>query len=197
LSKDSEITQKLAMSNLSTQETADLTKFFRLTIGSEMSQIEIDEALEYVASASTNPEYGYLLEQQHHPDVLKSLLRTTAVVDWLDDEGLLVKSDKIDEFHDRVSDLFDDALPPFSTWWDNSADRTHTDYYAWLDQIVSELGDKAHGGYELLSLDPGRDDNQHAIAVERSDTDRILLLGRGLSIRIDRLKNRSELWWWM
>ncbi len=176
------------MSNLSTQETADLTKFFRLTIGSEMSQIEIDEALEYVASAATNPEYGYIAEHQNEPDVLISLLRTTAVVDWLDDEGLLVKSDRTDEFHDRVCDLFDDALPPFTTWSDNSTDRTSTDYYAWLDRLVSKLGDKANGGYELLSLDPGRDDNQHAIAVERSDTDRILLLGRGLSIRIDSLK---------
>jgi hypothetical protein len=185
------------MSNLSTQETADLTKFFRLTIGSEMSQIEIDEALEYVAGAATNSEYGYIAEYQHDPDILTSLLRTTAVVDWLDDEGLLVKSDKTDEFHDRVSDLFDDDLPPFATWWDNSTNRTDTDYYAWLDRLVSELGDKASGGYELLSLDPGRDDNQYAIAVERSDTDRILLLGRGLSIRIDRLKHPAELWWWI
>jgi hypothetical protein len=182
------------MSNLSTQETADLTKFFRLTIGSEMSPIEIDEALEYVASAATNSEYGYITESQHDPDVLTSLLRTTAVVDWLDDEGLLVKSDRTDEFHDspqerlhqRVGDLFDDALPPFATWWDNSADRTDTDYYAWLDKLVSELGED--GGYELLRLDPGRDDIQHAIAVDRSNTDRILRLGRGLSIRIDSLK---------
>jgi hypothetical protein len=174
------------MSNLSTQETADLTKFFRLTIGSEMSQIEIDEALEYVASAATNSEYGYIAEDRHDPDVLTSLLRTTAVVDWLDDEGLLVKSDRTDEFHDRIGDLFDDALPPFSTWWDNSADRTDTDYYAWLDRLVSELGED--GGYELLRLDPGRDDNQHAISVDRSNTDRILSLGRGLSIRIDSLK---------
>jgi hypothetical protein len=185
------------MSNLSTQETADLTKFFRLTIGSEMSQIEIDEALEYVASAPTNSEYGYICEYQHDPDVLTSLLRTSAVVDWLDDEGLLVKSDKTDEFHEQICDLFDDALPPFATWWDNSTDRTSTDYYAWLDRLVSELGDKEHGGYELLCLDPGQDDNQHAIAVERNDTDRILFLGRGLNIRIDRLKSRSELWWWM
>jgi hypothetical protein len=174
------------MSNLSTQETADLTKFFRLTIGSEMSQIEIDEALEYVASAATNSEYGYIAEDRHDPDVLTSLLRTTAVVDWLDDEGLLVKSDKTDEFHDRISDLFDDPLPPFASWWDNSTERTDTDYYAWLDRLVSELGED--GGYELLRLDPGRDDNQHAIAVERSNTDRILSLGRGLSIRIDSLK---------
>jgi hypothetical protein len=185
------------MSNLSPQETADLTKFFRLTIGSEMSQIEIDEALAYVTSASTNSEYGYISAHEHDPTVLTSLLRTTAVVDWLDDEGLLVKSDRTDEFHDRVSDLFDESLPPFATWWDNSADRTFTDYSAWLDKLVSELGDKENGGYELLSLDPDRDDNRHAIAVERSDTDRILLLGRGLRIRIERLKSQSESWWWM
>ncbi len=184
------------MSNLSTQETADLTKFFRLTIGSEMSQIEIDEALEYVASAATNSEYSYISEDRHDPDLIRSLLRTTAVVDWLDDEGLLVKSDLTDEFHDspqerlhqRVCDLFDDELPPFSAWWDNSVDRTFTDYYAWIDRLVSELGDKTHGGYALLRLDPGRDDHQHAIAVERSDTDRILRLGRSLSLRIDALK---------
>jgi hypothetical protein len=195
LSKDSEIIPKFAMSNLSPQETADLTKFFRLTIGSEMSQIEIDEALEYVGSASTNSAYDYISESEHDPAVLTSLLRTIAVVDWLNDE---VKSDKPDEFHEQVCDLFDeDSLPPFSTWWDNSTDRTFTDYYAWLDRLVSELGDKAHGGYELLSLDPGVDDNQHAIAVERSDTDRILPIGQGLGIRIDRLTCKSELWWWL
>ena len=73
---------------------------------------------------------------------------------------------------------------------------TFTDYYAWLDTIVSQLGDKEHGGYELLSLNAEGDDNQRAIAVERNDTDRIILLGRGLSIQIDRLKTPSELWWW-
>ena len=92
--------------------------------------------------------------------------------------------------------LLDESLPPFSTWWDNSATRTTTEYYIWLDTIVSELGDEEHGGYELLSLNAEGDDNQRAIAVERHDTHRIILLGRGLSIQIDRLKTSSELWWW-
>jgi hypothetical protein len=185
------------MSNLSTQEASDLTKFFRLTISSELSPIEIAEALEYVNSAPTNLEYRYILEHVNEATILKSLLRTTAVVDWLDDEGLVAKSDKLDEFHDRICDLFEDELPPFSTWWDNSPDRTNIDYYAWLDDLVAKLGDKEHGGYELLSIDPGRDDNQHAIVVDRNNTTKILLLSRALSIRIDRLKTPADLWWWM
>jgi hypothetical protein len=40
------------MSNLSDRETSDLTKFFRLTISSELSPIEIAEALEYVDAAA-------------------------------------------------------------------------------------------------------------------------------------------------
>ena len=43
------------MSNLSAQETADLTKFFRLTIGSEMSQFEIDEALATLRAVGSGP----------------------------------------------------------------------------------------------------------------------------------------------
>jgi hypothetical protein len=185
------------MSKLSDQEASDLSKFFRLTIGSELSPIEIAEALEYINSASTNPEYQYILEYVKEPTIVENLLRTNAVVDWLDDEGLVAKSDKLDEFHDSICDLFEDELPPFSNWWDNSADRTNTDYYAWLDELVAKLGDKEHGGYELLSLDPGRDDNQHAIVVERHNTIEILLLSRGLNIRIDRLKTPADLWWWL
>ena len=184
------------MSILSPQQTADLTKFFRLTIGSEMSQIEIDEAIEYVSSISTDPEYSYVFEHFSKPAEITAMLRTSAVANWLDDEGLLVKSDKTDEFHEQICDLFDESLPPFSTWWDNSVDRTSADYYDWLDKVVSELGDKEHGGYELLSLNAEGDDNQRAIAVERNDTDRIIRLGRELSIQIDRLKTPSELWWW-
>jgi hypothetical protein len=185
------------MSNLSDRETSDLTKFFRLTISSELSPIEIAEALEYVDSAPTNPEYRCILEHVNEPTIVKNLLRTNAVVDWLDDEGLVAKSDKLDEFHDCICDLFEDELPPFSNWSDNSLDRTSIDYYAWLDELVAELGDKAHGGYELLSIDPGRDDNQHAIVVERNNTDKILLLSRELNIRIDRLKTPADLWWWL
>lgn len=185
------------MSNLSDRETSDLTKFFRLTISSELSPIEIAEALEYVDSASTNPEYRYILEHVNEPAIVKNILRTNAVVDWLDDEGLVAKSDKIDEFHEQICDLFEDELPPFYTWGDTFADRTNTDYYAWLDELVAKLGDKEHGGYELLSIDPGRDDNQHAIAIERHNTAKILLLSRELNIRIDRLKTPADLWWWM
>jgi hypothetical protein len=184
------------MSNLSDREAADLTKFFRLTISSELSPIEIAEALEYVESAPTNPEYRYILEHLTEPTILQSVLRTSAVVDWLDDEGLVAKSDKLDEFHDRICDLFADELPPFSTWWDNALDRTNTDYYAWLDELIAKLGDKEHGGYELLSIDPGRDDNQYAIVVDRHNTAKIIQLGRGLDMRIDLLKTPADLWWW-
>lgn len=185
------------MSNLSDREASDLTKFFRLTISSELSPIEIAEAIEYVDSAPINPEYQYILKQVNEPTILKNLLRTNAVVDWLDDEGLVAKSDKLDEFHDLICDLFEDELPPFSNWFDNSLDRTNTDYYAWLDELVAKLGDKEYGGYELLSIDPGRDDNLHAIVVERNNTAKILQLGRDLSIRIDRLKTPANLWWWI
>jgi hypothetical protein len=185
------------MSNLSHREATDLTDFFRLTISSELSPIEIAEALQYVSLAPTNPEYQYIIEHVTEPGMVKNLLRTNAVVDWLEDEGLVAKSDKLDEFHERICDLFEDELPPFSTWLDNSPNPTSPEYYAWLDELIAGLGDREHGGYELLSIDPGRDDNQYTIAIERNNTPKVLLLSRGLSLRIDRLKTPAQLWWWI
>ena len=78
------------MSNLSERETADLAKFFRLTIGSEMSQIEIDEAIEYVSSISTDPDYSYVFKYFSNPAEITAMLRTSAVANWLDDEGNLI-----------------------------------------------------------------------------------------------------------
>jgi hypothetical protein len=177
------------MSDLSTQAALDLTKFFRLTIDSELSPIEIAEAIEYVNSAATHPEYADILEHITEPTIAKNLLRNWAVVDWLDDEGLVAKSDKLDEFHEAIGDLFAEGLPPFAEWSNDNLDCSLVNYYAWLDGLVAKFGDKEHGGYELLAIDPSRDDNYYAIAVERNRTVEILRLGRNLGIKIDRLKN--------
>lgn len=169
------------MSNLPTAEIAALTELFRLLVGNDINETEIQEALDRIFRAPSDPDYQWFLDL--HDDNPNATIGF-ALIDCLETLELMVFSDKIDELDDQISDLFENPLPEFPTWYDKSR-YLPNDYFAWLDRELSQRGVVENGGYELLQFDAGLDDNIHAIVVNRADTPRILDLGQSLNAAID------------
>jgi hypothetical protein len=169
------------MSAIQSVEAANWSKLLHLLSGGEMDKADLAEAVLHILEAPSNPEYAYLIDLYGDDQGCHALALTSC----LQDQGLLAVSDKTDELHGQISEFFADPLPPFPAWSDK---RKHTtdDYFSWLDAELSQRA-PASGGYELLNLDPGLDDNLYAVVVNRPDTPSILALGHSLGVRIGRL----------
>lgn len=166
--------------SISTSTRADWTELLHLLGGGDLSGEEVAGAVKTISEAPTDPDYQYL------SDIVDDAADTyrVALADSLDALGLLAVSDKIDELHEQLSELFDDPLPPFLAGWEKRRHTTH-DYFRWLDAELAghEVGP---GGHELLCIDTRIDDNLRAVVVNRADTGRILTLGQRLGMRINR-----------
>lgn len=97
-------------------------------------------------------------------------------------------SDKIDELHEQIQDMFDEDFPGFPS----AAITADTDgridlnaYFAWLNLELHKFGAE-EGGYEAVIFDTGADDNMSVFVVDRNDTDRIVQLAGERGLRIDR-----------
>ena len=181
------------MSNLSEIQIAALAELFELlSVIRPVSDFNRAAMVDIILEAPSEPEYQWFTDLHDNPKATIGF----ALMDWLG-EDILVASDKIDELHDLISSLFRirrQPLPPFPDWYDKSK-HIPKDYFAWLDHELAQRGMVENGGYELLQIDGGMDENIHAVPVNRADTDRILDLGHilyDLDIRILRLHNTID-----
>ena len=96
-------------------------------------------------------------------------------------KDIVLTSGKLDELHERISESFDEPLPPFPS---NRKDFWSEDYFEWLDETVGARG------FEVLMLPDVFEDELAAIVVKREDTARILSLAEELKLIVEKSTQR-------
>lgn len=135
---------------------------------------EVNEAAEQIASAPEDPEYEWTrgdASMAIASELVATLYEFAAV------------SDKADEMHEQIQDMFDAGFPDFPDA--SEADWNAAAYFQWLDTELSQLA-VDEGGYGAVMLDTGADDNMNLFVVYRKDTDRILELAAALGLTMYR-----------
>lgn len=93
-------------------------------------------------------------------------------------------SDKIDEAHEQIQDMFDDDFPGFPFELFDHAHRIDGRVYSrWLNEELAERAVE-EGGYEVIEFDTGADDRLTLFVVYRRDVDRILELASALCLNM-------------
>ncbi|MFZ2269573.1 MAG: hypothetical protein WAV95_18510 [Azonexus sp.] len=142
---------------------------------------ELDEAAAYVRNSPEDPELEWAGDSRS--------IMTFAICNTLSD--FVATSDKIDELHEQIEAFFSNPIPPFPAD-DPEVQKSSFAYFRWLDSILAQRAPEK-GGYELLSVNPGLDDNLYVVVVDRCDTERILELANALDLNIYR-ENGVEHW---
>ncbi|MBL8262303.1 MAG: hypothetical protein JNM58_07755 [Xanthomonadaceae bacterium] len=156
-------------------QRAEIRELLALLACGAAEDAELDAMATAVENAESDPE----LEFMRTLDADAAWYREVALQSALG--GYTVVSDKIDELHEQVSDQFEEPLPEFpEAFWAEPVDH----YFAWLDTELAARGE-AHGGYRLVMLESGLDDNMVACVVRKPDVARILELAVSGSVRIE------------
>ena len=93
-------------------------------------------------------------------------------------------SDKIDEAHEQIQDMFEDEFPAFPHEMFDGAHRIDGNvYFKWLNGELAERAGE-EGGYEAVMFDTGADDRFTIFIVYRKDVARILELAAALGLRM-------------
>lgn len=138
---------------------------------------ECEEIEKQILAASTNPEYEWAQGDE-------ILTIAASLRDELYDYGAI--SDKIDEAHQQIQEMFDYEFPNFPYELFDKDGRTDIRiYFKWLNDELSQLAIE-EGGYEAVMFDAGEDDRMCMFLPYRKDTDRILELAAALSLRMSR-----------
>jgi hypothetical protein len=140
-----------------------LAEFVRLLTCHGLASAELNETVCKIENGRQNQELDFLAEI----DVDDALYTAVGLQFELSDFNAC--SDKIDELHEQLSEQFAEPLPEFpERFWGEPVDL----YFEWLDGALATRAIE-HGGYRLLLLEPGLDDNLVAFAVYRRDVPRI------------------------
>lgn len=138
---------------------------------------EREEIEKQILAASANPEYEWAQGDE-------ILAMAASLRDELYDYGAI--SDKIDEAHEQIQEMFDYDFPDFPDEIFKECDGTDLRiYFKWLND---ELAQRAieDGAYEAIIFDAGEDDRICIFIPYRKDTNRILELAAALGFRMSR-----------
>ncbi|AOM78947.1 hypothetical protein [Pedobacter steynii] len=149
-----------------------------LLANGRLEQEEISRITEIICLAYQDPqaylnseageEYTWLLE------VDPEGIATWSIGSELFD--LLLRSDKIDEFHEQVQDEFPGGpIPDFPHNHFSSSDE----YFIWINKILKGIPP----GHQLISFGDSYGDDLQGIIVNRADTSRIMALCQVLNIK--------------
>ena len=145
----------------------------RLTCG-DLEGEELDEAVAAIGEAPSDPREEWV-ESDGEAYALEIISQLG---------GYIASSDKIDELHEQIQDMFDD-FPDFPYELLQQDGRGVLPYYEWLDQ---ELAQRAvdEGGYDLIQIDGSGTDNMDALVVYRRDTAGIIQGAALMGVTISR-----------
>lgn len=138
-----------------------------------LERTELSRRYEQVRDAVRDPELAWM-----HGDEEKHI-RQAALLLRLQDVALT--SGKLDELHERISESFEEPLPPFPS------DRKNfwsEDYFEWLDEIV------AARGYAVMMLPDSFNDELVALVIRRQDMPRVLALAEELELIVEKSTQR-------
>jgi len=138
-----------------------------------LERTELSRRYEQVRDAARDPELAWM-----HGDEEKHI-RQAALLLRLQDVALT--SGKLDELHERISESFEEPLPPFPS------DRKNfwsEDYFEWLDEIV------AARGYAVMMLPDSFNDELAALVIKRQDMPRVLALAEELELIVEKSTQR-------
>lgn len=138
-----------------------------------LERTELSRRYEQVRDAARDPELAWM-----HGDEEKHI-RQAALLLRLQDVALT--SGKLDELHERISESFEEPLPPFPS------DRKNfwsEDYFEWLDEIV------AARGYAVMMLPDSFNDELVALVIRRQDMPRVLALAEELELIVEKSTQR-------
>jgi len=145
-----------------------------LTCG-EVEQDEIEATAAAVLEAQEDPEFDWV----HDMGASDEQFMQIALMFEL--SSFFAESDKLDEFHEQVSEFFKNPLPPFP-YPANQADFPPSAYFTWLDELLAARTP----AFTLMLMESGVDDMLHGILVHRATSDRVLALANELGIEIER-----------
>lgn len=137
---------------------------------------EPEELSQQILSAPEDPEFEWTQGDD-------AMAMACALQDAL--EEFAATSDKIDEAHEQIQDMFEDDFPGFPYEMFEGSRVDSKAYFSWLN---TELAQRAveEGGYEALIFETGADDRMTLFVVYRKDVERILELAAALGMRIVR-----------
>ena len=133
----------------------------KLTCG-ELEGEELDEAVTAISDAPSAPRDEWI----------DSDAQAYTVAILLQLAGYMASSDKLDELHEQIQDMFEE-FPDFPYEMLEDSGGSALPYFEWLD---TELAQRAvdEGGYELIQIDGNGSDEMDALLVYRRDTSDII-----------------------
>jgi hypothetical protein len=143
-----------------------------LTIG-ELDANERDEIVAQVEDAPNNPDYDF-------PPGFDAMKIACELVAELGE--FAATSDKGDELHEQIQDMFEDDFPDFPFALVRSEGGAQA-YVEWLDAELAQRGAE-QGGYAAVCLDTGADDTISVFVVYLKDRERVIMLGTLLGLRM-------------
>ena len=145
----------------------------KLTCG-ELEAEELDEAVTAISDAPSAPRDEWI----------DSDAQAYTVAILLQLAGYMASSDKLDELHEQIQDMFDE-FPDFPYEMLEDSGGSALPYFEWLD---TELAQRAveDGGYELIQIDGNGSDEMDALVVYRRDTDDIIQAAALMGVTIVR-----------
>lgn len=150
-------------------------ELLRLLTCDDLEPGEPEELTRQILAAPDDPDYAWA---QGDP----AIAMACELQDILGE--FAATSDKIDEAHEQIQDMFDDDFPGFPFELFDGAHRIDGKVY--FRSLNEELAQRAaeDGGYEIIEFDTGADDRLTLIVVYRKDVDRILELASALGLRM-------------
>lgn len=145
----------------------------KLTCG-DLEGEELDDAVAAITEAPSAPRDEWIDSdaQAYAVEMLSQL------------GGYMASSDKIDELHEQIQDMFDE-FPDFPYALLKESGGSVLPYFEWLD---TELAQRAvdEGGYDLIQIDGNGSDEMDALIVYRRDTDDIIQAAALMGVTIGR-----------
>jgi hypothetical protein len=149
-----------------------------LTCG-QVEPDEIEASADAVLEAQDDPEFDWVHEMGASDGEFMQIALMFELSSFFAD------GDKIDEFHEQVSEFFKNPLPDFP-YPANKMDFPPSAYFKWLDDQLAAR-DPA---YALMLMDNRIDDMLRGILVRRASSDRALELAEELGIGLERSTDR-------
>ena len=145
----------------------------KLTCG-ELEGEELDEAVTAISDAPSAPRDEWI----------DSDAQAYTVAILLQLAGYMASSDKLDELHEQIQDMFEE-FPDFPYEMLEDSGGSALPYFEWLD---TELAQRAvdEGGYELIQIDGNGSDEMDALLVYRRDTNDIIQAAALMGVTIGR-----------